>query len=551
MIESWTGTINAPAAWQVIETWTGTVSAPAQWQVIESWMGTVQAPVGWNLIETWTGTVQAPVAWQLIETWTGTINTPVLPEWKVIETWMGTVNAPAQWYEIEIWTGTVNASVPVQWWLIEEWSGTIIAPAAAWHEIETWTGTVNALPPQWYEIETWTGTVNAPPPQWYEIETWAGTVNAPVVAWQVIETWSGVIEAAVPDFSISVSPTSGTVQRGSWTTATVTVTSIDGYNLTVSLSASGQPSDVTIIFGPSSVIPSDNSTMTMNVGSNAPTGDHVITITGTGTDNKVRTCAYALTITAVAPPPTDTTPPAAPSLISPTDGAKLRDNTPLFDWSDVSDPSGVVYAFEVDDNADFPSQKLIRTGLSASQYELLAAEALSDGTYYWRVRAEDGAGNVGEWSTVWTLQILLDTIPPAAPIIEDLPARTNVQMLVVEGLAEANSVVKVYIGENLVGEAIVGADNRFSITITLVEGLNVLSFVTVDAAGNVSPPVIQTVECTRAPPTPWMLYAMFAGTIIAGGVAVAWVRVRRVKPSRGVRVRGTKPRCRVKSRRRR
>lgn len=45
--------------WRLIETWTGTVSAPAEWKLIESWTGTVSAPAAWKLIETWTGTVSA------------------------------------------------------------------------------------------------------------------------------------------------------------------------------------------------------------------------------------------------------------------------------------------------------------------------------------------------------------------------------------------------------------------------------------------------------------------------------------------------------------
>jgi len=142
------------------------------------------------------------------------------------------------------------------------------------------------------------------------VETWTGTVEVPH-AWQLIETWTSTVEApaVVPSFTFSVNPTSGSVQRGGWTTATMTVTSIHNYGLRVSLSAGGQPSDVTVNFSPPRGIPNFNSTMTINVGSNVPTGDYVITITGTGTDNKVHTCTYTLTITAVAPPSKPPTPP--------------------------------------------------------------------------------------------------------------------------------------------------------------------------------------------------------------------------------------------------
>jgi len=187
LIESWTGTVSAPAAWQTIEMWTGTVSAPAQWQLIEEWTGTVSAPAEWQVVETWTGTVTAPAAWQIVETWTGTVQAPA--EWELIETWTGIVEAPAAWQTIETWTGTVSA--PAEWHLIETWTGTIEAPAA-WQLIESWTGTVSA-PAAWSIVETWTGTIEAFA-QWELVETWSGTLQAPA-RWILTESWNGTIEA--------------------------------------------------------------------------------------------------------------------------------------------------------------------------------------------------------------------------------------------------------------------------------------------------------------------------------------------------------------------
>jgi hypothetical protein len=40
-----------------------------------------------------------------------------------------------------------------------------------------------------------------------------------------------------------------------------------------------------------------------------------------------------------------------------------------------------------------------------------------NGTYYWRVRAEDVAGNVGEWSSTFSLTI---RAPPQAPVLSSL-----------------------------------------------------------------------------------------------------------------------------------
>lgn len=104
-----------------------------------------------------------------------------------------------------------------------------------------------------------------------------------------------VTTALVPDFTITVNPTSGPVLQGESTTPTVTITSIDGYSETVSLSASGQPTNVSVSFNPTSSTPTFTSTMTINV-EDAEPGPYTITITGTGADTTTHTTPYILTV---------------------------------------------------------------------------------------------------------------------------------------------------------------------------------------------------------------------------------------------------------------
>jgi hypothetical protein len=113
------------------------------------------------------------------------------------------------------------------------------------------------------------------------------------------------------------------------------------------------------------------------------------------------------------PSPEDTTPPPTPSLISPTNGADITDNTPLLDWSDVSDPSGVSYDLSIAGDAGFVSIVILKTGITASTYELAPAEALAAGTYCWLVRAVDGEGNAGSWSENWSFTVSAAPPPPA------------------------------------------------------------------------------------------------------------------------------------------
>jgi PGF-pre-PGF domain-containing protein len=109
-----------------------------------------------------------------------------------------------------------------------------------------------------------------------------------------------VTAAVVPDFTISVSPTSSSVVQGGSAGATVSITSIGGFANTVSLSVSGLPSGATASFSPSSGTPSFTSTLTISTASTTPAGTYTITITGTG-GGKTYTTTFSLTVT-VAPP---------------------------------------------------------------------------------------------------------------------------------------------------------------------------------------------------------------------------------------------------------
>jgi len=101
----------------------------------------------------------------------------------------------------------------------------------------------------------------------------------------------------------------------------------------------------------------------------------------------------------------DTVPPGVPELRAPGNAETVRESTPTFDWLDVSDPSGVTYALEVARDAEFNNLAIAKYDLTASSHKPTAAEALADGTYYWRVRAIDNANNAGDFSTVWSFVV--------------------------------------------------------------------------------------------------------------------------------------------------
>jgi len=89
-----------------------------------------------------------------------------------------------------------------------------------------------------------------------------------------------VVQGPNPNFTISVSPASLTVARGTSGKYTVTIGAVNGFTGTVSLSVSGLPARVTATFNPTSVTGSGSSTLTVTVNRRATTGTRTLTITG-------------------------------------------------------------------------------------------------------------------------------------------------------------------------------------------------------------------------------------------------------------------------------
>jgi subtilase family serine protease len=93
-------------------------------------------------------------------------------------------------------------------------------------------------------------------------------------------TVSLTVTSTTAGFSISASPASISINRSSSGTVTITSAVSGGFDSAVSLSASGQPSGVTISFSPTSITGAGTSTMRITVSRRAATGTHTITISG-------------------------------------------------------------------------------------------------------------------------------------------------------------------------------------------------------------------------------------------------------------------------------
>jgi hypothetical protein len=109
--------------------------------------------------------------------------------------------------------------------------------------------------------------------------------------------------------------------------------------------------------------------------------------------------------------------PDTPKLISPSQGSRVgligRTATPTFQWSEVSDDSGVTYNLQiatspvVTSTGEFVQPMISASGVIGTNYTV--TQVLPHGTYYWIVQAVDGAQNQGGWTAPRSL--LVGVIP--------------------------------------------------------------------------------------------------------------------------------------------
>ena len=151
-------------------------------------------------------------------------------------------------------------------------------------------------------------------------------------------------------------------------------------------------------------------------------GNHVITVSdGTTTKQLVFTVELDA--------------PGNPALLLPSNSTNTRATVHL-DWHDITDPSlPVVYDLQIAADENFLSLVLVKEGLTASEYSLTEEETLftiaETTTYFWRVKAMDGAGNESQWSNPWSFFVN----PPPAPLLliplsdstSDMPIQFNWQ----------------------------------------------------------------------------------------------------------------------------
>ena len=102
-------------------------------------------------------------------------------------------------------------------------------------------------------------------------------------------------------------------------------------------------------------------------------------------------------------------------LLAPKDGSSSTNARPVFRWKPV--PGAVGYCLQIDDDAAFGSPLVDEIDRLATQYR--HPDPMMDGTYYWHVAVNEGAG-CGPWMETWST-----TITPRPPQRPALVAPNN------------------------------------------------------------------------------------------------------------------------------
>ncbi|MFF7245977.1 carbohydrate-binding protein, partial [Embleya sp. NPDC008237] len=102
-----------------------------------------------------------------------------------------------------------------------------------------------------------------------------------------------------PDFSISLTPSSGNVAVGGDVTTTVGTTTTSGAAQSLTLTASNLPNGVTAQFTPATVQSGNSSSLKLSASSTATAGTYTVTVTGSGATT--HTAQYTLTVGGTGP----------------------------------------------------------------------------------------------------------------------------------------------------------------------------------------------------------------------------------------------------------
>lgn len=194
-------------------------------------------------------------------------------------------------------------------------------------------------------------------------------------------------QCGAPSFFLQAMPPERTICTGGVATYEISIGAVGGFDDEVTMSADGHPAGTTATYTPNPVTPPDTSTLTIGSTGGAAPGNYVITVEGESAGPLVRTTEVELRVLNSGP--------AAPTLVSPANGATGIPSSATLTWNAVAD--ALDYFVEVDDDADFSSPEFTATVTDPSA---TATDLVASTLYHWRVTAQNPCGDTP--STVFT-----------------------------------------------------------------------------------------------------------------------------------------------------
>ncbi|MFD8615127.1 M28 family peptidase [Streptomyces sp. NPDC059631] len=130
------------------------------------------------------------------------------------------------------------------------------------------------------------------------LDSTCGLFTATKAAWDAIsvgaQSGDPTCQIEQSDFTLALSPATGSVQAGASARTTVGTTAVGGAQQ-VTLTASGAPAGANVSFSPATVTSGASSAMTVTTAASTPAGTYQITVTGSG-GGKTHTAQYTLTV---------------------------------------------------------------------------------------------------------------------------------------------------------------------------------------------------------------------------------------------------------------
>jgi len=227
------------------------------------------------------------------------------------------------------------------------------------------------------------------------------------------QTLSNTNPGATPDFAAAVSPASVSVQAGSSGSSALTTSVSGGFSGAVSLSASGQPTGVSVAFSPASIVApgAGSSQINVSVVGAVATGSYAITIIASG-GGVSHSATLTLNVTATPPAgANDFSVSASPAALSVTQGAGAAFNvsttvsghfSSAIALSASGQPSGVSLIVN--------PASIAAPGSGTAQAGVSVANSVPAGTYPITITASGGG-----LTHTSTLMLTVAAAPPATP----------------------------------------------------------------------------------------------------------------------------------------